>query len=189
MYKEAGVLYQIGNRDEITFVDEGWAEFAASNKSVTLTSEKVVGRVLWDFIADDATIQIYGDMVRRARAGHKVEFKFRCDSPYSRRLMKMTIRPLEDEGVEFKTETLSTTERGVQLVLDRDSERSCDFIRKCGWCNKFNVGGEDWRELEEATKKLGFFENGHSYPQLSHGICDECRETLLSKLRSRAPRG
>src|SRR5262245_14710670 len=100
MNYDGDVVYEINNRDEIIFVNEGWVQFALANQGTHLIPEKIIHRPLWDFITDSSTCQIYKDIVGRVRAGRQTRFDFRCDSPTFRRFMEMTITAQESVAVK-----------------------------------------------------------------------------------------
>jgi hypothetical protein len=94
--------------------------------------------------------------------------------------MEMEMGPAEASAVQFRSRTVSVTEREPQALWERRGTHSKDLLVACGWCKKVQVDG-DWEEVEDAVKKLRLFERDRS-PSLSHGICEECHRAILKTL-------
>ncbi|MBV8857630.1 MAG: hypothetical protein JOZ96_22705 [Acidobacteria bacterium] len=186
------LIYRLNEHDQICFVGEGWARFAEENDAPGLADEKVLNLSLWDFINDLETAHLYREIVRRAREGRRVGFRFRCDSPARRRLLRMEVTAHEGGGVQFETVTLRAEQRPYQPLLDVLVPRTKELLRVCSWCKKFDVGGGTWEEVEVAVARLGLFER-EGLPRLTHGMCRPCHLSIserLSAIRSgdgRAP--
>jgi hypothetical protein len=68
--------------------------------------------------------------------------------------------------------------RGLAEIL-RDAEAGTVSIRRCAWCERFNVGGE-WLHLDA----IGTGErtiSAHLLERASHGICPDCFERELEQ--------
>ncbi len=183
MSKESDVRYVINANDEITFVGDSWNQFSAANDGDGLTGEQILGRSLWDFIADESTRQLYQQIVTRVRQGNLTQFTLRCDGPSCRRLLEMRISARPEGAVEFETRTLWSQDRTPVPLLALNTKRSTELLRICAWCNRINVGfGSDlWVEVEEATERLHLFERDR-IPELTHGICDDCMTAMTKTL-------
>jgi hypothetical protein len=176
------VSYLINNRDEIIFVNEGWSYFAVINNTFELSADSIVKRSLWDFISDSTTEYIYREILRLVRSAQSMQIKLRCDSPESRRLIELSISLQPDGDVLFNSRTIWTEARPSQSILTRDVPRNADLLIICSWCEKVNTGKENWQEVEEAVKTLDLFEV-ESLPQISHGMCGDCYQTMSLKLK------
>lgn len=172
MSEMADIVYRVNGNDQIVYVSEAWDTFAVANGGEGVRAARVLHRPLWDFITDLSTQEIYRTLMRKARAGHLVRFTFRCDAPWRRRFLEMTMLGGPDNAVEFHTRTLLEEERPVPVLLDPDAPRSDELLRSCGWCKKILVGDE-WVEVEEAVHRLRLFHR-RLVPAITHGICDEC---------------
>jgi len=181
MSYEAGVRYQINDRDEITFVDKAWVRFAQANDGAELVGHGVLGRVLWEFIDDGVTRQLYQQIVGRVRQGHQAVFKLRCDSPSCKRHLEMTIHATGADIIEFATQTLQLEDRPPMAFLGRGTPRSTELLRACSWCNRIDVGSDAWTEVEVAVERLKLFELGRM-PKITHGICATCFATMTTTL-------
>ena len=178
------ISYRINGDDEIIFVNDNWSQFALANDAPEFVAEKVLNRGLWEFITDDTTIELYRDLVAKARSAREINFNFRCDSPDARRLLRMTINLLENDSVQFDTRTIWTEKRNPQNVLQKDVPPSDDILLVCSWCKKIDVQNGDWQEIEEAISNLGLFELDN-FPQLSHGMCLACYQTITESHQNR----
>ncbi|MEO8257680.1 MAG: hypothetical protein ABI868_10095 [Acidobacteriota bacterium] len=85
MPAESDVAYTLDASDTIIAVNDAWIAFAAANDGVPLLPPAILGRSLWDFIADHTTILLYRRLFERVRAGvGPVRVTFRCDAPARR---------------------------------------------------------------------------------------------------------
>lgn len=172
MSEMADIVYKVNGNDQIVLVSEAWDSFAIANGGEGIVAARILHRPLWEFITDWSTQEIYRALMKKARAGHTVCFTFRCDAPWRRRFLEMTMLGGPDGAVEFHTRTLLEEERPVPVLLDSEAHRSDDLLRSCGWCKKIQVGTE-WVEVEEAVHRLRLFQR-RRLPAITHGICDEC---------------
>lgn len=172
------VVYGIDGEDRVVFVNRAWDEFAAGNGAANLASDGAISRSLWDFIVDDTTRQLYREILKRARAGRRSRFHFRCDSADCRRYLELDARLLDGGIVGFRVRTLALEKRAHQPLFDQERPRSQDVLRMCSWCKKIPYEGR-WIEVEEAAEKLHLFESA-ALPMLSHGICEECESRIGS---------
>ena len=105
------LLYWIDGTDHIVAVNEAWNDFAIENGAPDLTREHVLGRSLWDYIADLPTKTLYQALIERARQSRPMDFAYRCDSPTQRRLMHMTITGEADGRIRFHVPSRGATSR------------------------------------------------------------------------------
>ncbi len=171
------LIYRVDPADRICYANAQYDQFALANDGSTAHSTAVLHRLLWDFITEPTTQQLYRHALKRVRGGQTIRFVFRCDSPDCRRLMEMSVVSVGNQIVEFRTREVSRESRPPQSVLQRHVRRSNAFLRMCAWCNAVDVDGH-WVEIEQATRQLGLLEQPHP-PALTHGICDPC----LAKMR------
>ncbi len=171
--------YAIDEHDHIVKVDEGYYSFAEENGWHEAGSS--LGRSLWDYVAGHELRKLQRLLVRRIRDEvGDVELPFRCDGPDVRREMNIRIvaRP-GGRAVLFAARLRSEEARDApQPLLDPTAPRAGKLLPMCGWCDRFEVGGE-WVEVEEAARRLELF-NRPELPPISHGVCPECNELLLA---------
>ena len=179
---DSKVVYSVDASDTIIRVNEAWTTFASANKGEALLPPGIVGRVLWDYISDDATRQIYRRLLARVREGAgPVQFAFRCDSPGLRRLLEMNIVLDSNGEITFIVEPLVVEDREPVTLLDTDASRTRSIVRMCAWCKRLPGFDGRWLEVEEGLSTLGVFSSG-PMPTISHGICPECSTALTRSL-------
>ncbi|RMF02291.1 MAG: hypothetical protein D6768_08605 [Chloroflexi bacterium] len=175
-------VYQIDGNDKITFVDEAWLLFARQNDAPELTRETVLGHILWKFIGDATTVEIYKRLLNRVRATQlPVTVPFRCDSSTRCRYMEMEMVSLGNGVVQFNSRILTLEERAEVKLLSSRIDRSAEVVNMCSWCKKIKTAPGCWVEVEEATREMNLFHTIFP-PMISHGICPDCLESLQSQL-------
>jgi len=171
--------YAIDDQDRLIKVDAGYYRFAEENGWSEAGAS--LGRSLWDFVAGHDVRRLQRLLLRRVRDElREVQLPFRCDGPDVRR--EMDIRIVADHSgrvVMFSAKLNSEDEREEpQPLLDADLPRGSDLLQMCAWCDRFQVEGK-WVEVEEAAKRLELFRRSEM-PEIDHGICPSCNETLLA---------
>jgi hypothetical protein len=176
------IRYRIDAQDRLYEVNEDWRVFAAENDPLRNERPGIMGRSLWSCIADPTVQELYRQMLKAARLGRLVRFKYRCDAPSFRRLFEMRIMGAKDGAVEFASDLLDEEARPPVSLLDVRQPRNSDFVRICSWCQRMAVG-KTWLPIEEGVKALGPMEHD-TLPGLTHGICEECRDKVLAGFHS-----
>lgn len=176
--------YAIDATDAIDAVSPEWLTFATRNDAPHLTERSVIGRSLFDFITDPTTAQIYRVAIQRVRdGGGAITVPFRCDGPHCRRFMELYISARADGGVRFESRLLRGEFRPTVMLLDATLEHGGDLLKMCSWCKRLAVEGT-WMDVEKAITRLGLFDD-HRVPELSHGICPQCRERLTNQVQKK----
>lgn len=175
--------YRIDAEDRVIRVNEAWREFAEANEGDDVVAEKVIGRSLWDFVSGEGIAELYWQMIQRARAGHPVEFTYRCDAPEWRRLFRMTVRAHEHGEVEFRSVLEWEEPRPKVRLLDCHQVRDERWTRVCSWCQQVAMADDTWVPVEEAVARLDLLA-AESMPKLTHGICPTCRAGMMTKLQA-----
>ncbi|MEM7167483.1 MAG: hypothetical protein AAF581_18635 [Planctomycetota bacterium] len=174
------VEYSVDRNDCVRSVGAAWFEFACGNKAQNLTSEAVVGRPLWDFIANDQVRHIYQILLDRVRSLREtLVVPFRCDGPDVRRFMELQLTPVTNEGVRLEARLVREERREFIRLLGADPHRSDEFVTICSWCKKVQHDGR-WLDLEAAVARQGLFV-ANELPQLTHGICEQCTQQFKSE--------
>lgn len=171
------VIYRVDARGCLTFVNEGWNQFARLNDTPELAGPAVLGRRVADFIAGPETRHIVESLIRRAMTGVDIVLPYRCDSAVLRRRMSLSITRRGTE-VEFRSRLIDVQLRPAVPVLDPLQPRSSALLTVCGWCNRGKVGGR-WAEIEEVVAELRLLET--AVPRLTHGLCGDCQARLLQE--------
>lgn len=168
------VSYRVDREDRIVEVNGAWCEFAAANRGEALLPPTILGRVLWEMIADPGTRHLYQTLVERVRTlGRIAEFPFRCDAPAERRWYRMQLEPGTDGSVSFRTALIRSEARQPIILLDPGAPRSEELIRMCAWCVRVASAKGQWQDLESAVRERAVLE-ALPVPRVSHGICETC---------------
>jgi hypothetical protein len=166
--------YRVDADDLLVWVDSWWLAFARENGAADLTADRVLGRSLWEFIADAGTRELYKEIHSRIRAtGRASLLPFRCDSPKVCRHMRLTISQDGDGQLLYESVLLRVEPRRDFRFLDRDCPRSDAFLTMCSCCKRSLIESAGWLEVEEVAVRLGLFERPRG-PQLRHTICPSC---------------
>ena len=180
--KKRTFIYRIDKNDRIIYVDEEWLSFARENHAETLIPEYLYSKTMWELIAGDDSVLLYQHIFEKVRSTKQdIEIPFRCDSPTCRRYMTLVISAQKDGALEILSQLEREEPRDYVSFFDVNIERSEEFTRVCSWCKKVALSDYDWREIEEAVNILELFSKFPS-PQITHGICTECRELFFKDL-------
>jgi hypothetical protein len=183
----ADVLYHLNARDELVFVNQGWSDFAEANGAKAMQPMLVLRRSLWDFISDRTTKHIYRALFQRIREqAETIRLSFRCDSPAERRLLDLEMTALPAGGIQLQVHQIATSFREPMSLLDPSQPRSEELIRVCSWCKRVGMADELWLDVEDAVTGLGLFVD-QLPPDLTHGICPDCRRGLDGRIRAATP--
>ena len=178
----ADVAYSLDGDDRIVFVNAAWTAFAEANDGSHLLPPQILGRSLWEFIADSSTRQIYQITYRRVRAGAgPVTFPFRCDSPGMRRFLEMAITARPQARLDVRVRTLRLEARAPVSLLHPAAPRSSAVLRMCAWCKRIPDERGVWLEVEAALSELRLMA-ADPLPAISHGMCEECHASMLASV-------
>ena len=179
MPDEDGLRYRIDRDYMIVSVAGNWNTFAVENEGAELAGDTVIGRRLWEFITDPSTREIYRQLVKREFEGRPVEFDIRCDAPDTRRCAQVSIAQSDDGNVEFEITTTKIEPRPQQELIRRGNFSPTGLITSCSWCNRIKTARNEWMEIEDAIKKLHFFEL-ECMPTITHGTCPDCSKLMTA---------
>lgn len=184
MYDTQCIKYRIDSEDRLVSIEGIWDDFASSNQAGDLTRDKVLNRSLFDFITGMSARHVTEELLHGVRSrGRAVNIPFRCDSPALRRFMQMLITPLEDGGIEISSCIVREEPRDAITLLDRDTDRSNQFVTICSWCKDVEISDNKWLPVEDAIRVLDFFAD-EKQPQLTHGMCPTCHQAMLEQLKN-----
>jgi hypothetical protein len=178
---ESSINYIIDASDRLISVNDAWLSFTCNNDGGLLTREAVLNQSLWDFIVNEEAVNLYIIILEKVRAGKVIRFKFRCDSPQSRRFMEMEISLLGNAFVQFKSQVMREESREVVNLLDVKASRTQEFLTICSWCNRLKTLDERWIEIEEIIVERELFYKDE-VPKLTHGICIDCYENVVRSI-------
>jgi hypothetical protein len=164
--------------DVLVWVDSWWLAFARENGASELTEQFVLGRSLWDFIADAGTRELYQQIHHQLRNGRqRVLLPFRCDSPTVNRHMQMTITAEADGWLFYESVLLRAETHPKLAVLDREQPRSDALLTICGNCQTALIEPSGWLDLAEVAVRLHLLESDKA-PRLRHVTCPACADRL-----------
>lgn len=177
------VSYTLDADDRITTVGGDWDKFAQENDGLDAMADRVIGRLLFDFIHGDEVRSLYRILINRVREHQKpAEFHFRCDAPTCKRDMELRLEPLSHGAVGIDSVLIDETEREPEIsLLNRRADRTDEFIRICCICAKVKSMTGEWVDIEEEVNRRRLFVE-LTLPQLSHGICPDCYKAQCEKL-------
>lgn len=177
------VVYRIDRDDKLRYVSPSWDAFALENWGDNHLSHRVLGQSLWDLMSDLTVRSIYYPIVKLARAGRHVSFRFRCDSMHMQRFMLMDVRA-QGELVEFVSYTLETRPcaRCAIPQAERVAKPGDAAVRLCSWCSRAAGPDGQWRPLDEALSDGTWF-SVTPFPKVTHTICEPCAERMLKLVR------
>ncbi|OGP21927.1 MAG: hypothetical protein A2054_04455 [Deltaproteobacteria bacterium GWA2_55_10] len=174
------VEYRIDRSDIFIDLNDYWTVFAVENKAPELTPDAVLDRPLWDFIKDRETRHLYRLILMEARYSlSTLKFPFRCDSPGLRRFHEMEVTSSADGSVRFRCTTLRTEARSPAMLLDRDADRSGEYVTICSWCRRVRMPEGDWAEIDEAVMMLDLL-GSQRPPGITHGICPDDHKIVMN---------
>jgi hypothetical protein len=166
--------YRLDADDVIEFVDRWWLAFASENNAGELKEPAVLGRKVWDFIADDPTEELYREIHERVRTlGKPIEVPFRCDSPTLQRFMQLTISKLDEGRLMYESKLLKTKVQGRLSALDPAKEKSEAVLTMCSFCKRALMEPSGWLELENISLKLRLYDQ-QKVPALRYTVCPDC---------------
>jgi hypothetical protein len=166
--------YRVDSSDALVWVDSWWLAFARENGATELTENRVLGRNLWDFVADAETRKLYQAIHDRVRhSGRPAVLPFRCDSPTINRHMRLTITRGRNGDLHYESVLLHVELRRRLGLLARDHPRSEAFLTLCSCCKKAMIEPTGWLELAEVVVRLRLLER-ERVPRLRHVVCPDC---------------
>jgi hypothetical protein len=176
--------YSVDSCDTITSVSDEWLNFARENNTWELSEGKVVGKNLWSFVGNHETTTMYQIILNNIRTHQReVSLDFRCDSPTSRRTMRLKIFPGNEGAVHFQSLLLDEEKRKYVPLLDSRVGRASSFVIMCSWCNSVQTGEDQWEEIEDAVNRLALAYSP-VLPKLAHGICPECLNRIRNEVQN-----
>ena len=175
------LIYRIDAGGRINFVNAAWSEFARNNHGESVLPEHVLGHPLLDSISDGTVRELYVGMIKRARVGRPIRFRFRCDAPDRRRVFEMDIHLIDGREVEFHSTLIHEEVRPAVAVLESGRIRDERMLRVCSWCQQVAMPDGSWVPVEEAVATLHLLE-GETVPRITHGICLQCLDVMKTAM-------
>lgn len=190
-----GVAYVLAVDATILAVGRpSWMDFAAANGADGLTPEQVVGRPLFAMISgaevEAAQRQLHRWVV--SDASYEINYDYRCDGPEKERVMRMSIRPIQDRGsvvaVLYQSQILREVLRVPMPLFSTDLNIAFAptmapdrIVTLCSYCHDvvWPVGAP--RETRNWIKPEEYYRLGGSNDvAVSHGICPPCYARVVA---------
>lgn len=173
---EAGweVEFVLDTENGIARVGGAWDEFALDNDAPDLCGQAVTGKSLLDFVSGKVTRAYLLRLIDRVCAGGEpIELDYRCDSPETRRFMRMRISEQQDGGLRFQHRLLRAEPREVAVHFYRPAERIRGCYVRCSMCNLIQVG-DAWGEAESLLPAREL----RKAVAVIYGICQVCMQKV-----------
>ena len=116
---EEGTILDIGG-DWQAFIDKGGVEDPQS-----MADYNMVGKNLFDFIANETVRDMYRELHRKAMNGQKCEFEYRCDGPDVARVAKLELKAGE-LGICYTSTILNEVPHNTEVLFQ-------SIVRKICW--------------------------------------------------------
>ena len=165
--------YRLNEKDVIESVDDRWLAFARENGACRLNRASVVGRPIWDFIADDPTRALYGEIHQYVRCtGKSTVVPFRCDSPTLKRYMELTISKFDGQ-LQYESKLTRVAAHRRMSMYDPTKERSSESLTMCSMCKRSLIEPAGWQEMEDISLRLRLHDQ-ETVPDLNYTVCPHC---------------
>jgi hypothetical protein len=163
--------YELDARDRLIAVDPAWDEFALANDGAQAHSAAVLGRLLRDFLTDDATLMFVEALLQAARLTLRPRtVAYRCDGPGQMRRYRMTATPLDNGHVRVEHE-LQGSEARAPTPRYRFA-RAATWMR-CSQCLALREIGHPWIPADLLPPHLLAVRER----DVSYGVCGDCLRT------------
>jgi len=180
------LYYDIDKHNLIIHIGGDW-ENAANMADVQqeLNPDKVIGRLVFDFICSDSTRMYYDAVFKLCRLKQsQATLDYRCDSPTHKRFMQLTLFPLKDFGIRLQHDLVREEpfDHTLDVKENLDYTPSQQVIitpnKRCSICNRLQLAGETvWVYPEELVEKQPLS------LKVIHTICSECKNINWKKDR------
>ena len=171
--------YRVDQHDRIAWVNSWWLAFAQENGAGQLTEQQVIGRLLWDFIADDETCKLYRSLHGRLRGRDEtVVIPFRCDSPTLQRQMRLKVSGNSgDNSLTYEGDVVQAKPREYLAVLDSSKPRTLPCLWMCSCCKHVLLEPQGWLEVKDLSDRLQLNRRDR-LPRCRQTLCPHCRKVL-----------
>jgi len=179
--QELVVEYILDEHDRILSFNDGFRVFAQENDACSLLP-KVVGSELWNHIAGLEIREMYRLLLDQVRLkGRSIRIPYRCDAPWMLRDLELELEPLPGGLVRIRSRTRRLELRQALALLDPRTERDpTRLLIVCSWCKRIQDGSA-WVE-PDAYLQTHRLLTAQVLPQISHGMCRDCRTRVFAAL-------
>ena len=176
-------VYTIDVDDRLALLNPAALELFSGTASCSPAA--LLGRSIWDFIAETQIRQLWQVLYARVRAaGAPVFVPMRADTPSLRRLIDLELHPLADRSIQHICECVWTEARPAIALLDPAYPRDERSLLSCAWCRRIQVRFGVWEEIEQAQRSLQI-EAVETLPLLKPAVCASCKQSVLKTFPAR----
>lgn len=164
--------YVLDARDRVIGIAGDWDVFAMENGGADSVAGKVLGRRLWEFVADQGTVSYLATIFHACRqTAMPFATTYRCDTPDEVMPFRMTVTPVEGGVLDIGHQFLSShpMERPDNIAALRER---LDLVR-CSMCCRYRLD-EVWVDA--------FLMPDCTFTPESHTMCPDCRAAAGKKL-------
>lgn len=167
------IEYLLDQSNVIVAIEGAWNAFAEHNAGKGLDDESVLGQPLLDFISGKATKQYWLAVFSQVRqANSPVSVDYRCDAPFARRFMRMTLTPQANGALRIRSQLLQENPLPQPVLISRSEQRSQLSRVRCSLCNRISQQGA-WFEAEQLSRLNACFTW-----QVTYGVCPDCQDVF-----------
>lgn len=170
--------YRVDESDRIVGVCHSWLAFARENGAPELTTNRVTGRSLWDFVACNQLTCLYQAIHREVRrSGKPAVLPMDCDSPSLKRTMQITIRREACNHLVYEATLLRIQPHDHFEIINSDRAHSDAMLTLCSVCKRGLLETDGWLEVADLGTRLSLF-RAKELPGLRHSLCPDCAKQL-----------
>lgn len=167
------IYYVVDEQGTILDIGGDWQEFidkTGVEDSQKMADFNMIGKNLFDFIANETVRDLYRELHRKALDGEVCKFSYRCDGPDVARMARMELAP-NSIGVKYTSTILEEAPHEIVGPISMNREKNL-LVRMCSICKKTQIPerGDEWFPMEEYLKRL------HIPHSLSQSVCPECTQ-------------
>ena len=189
------ISYWVDSNYIIRKVDINWDnQMGPDSWSIRASSKAILGKPLFEFIADDVTRMFVGAILDSVRVLPRTLTRpYRCDSPDAKRFMQMTVSP-EANGLIKVSHELIRSEPLAQEILFKTVQGSNGRVRgvlpslnishferpykwiRCSLCNRLqDPDNKHWQEVDQLQSTMRL--NDQPIPVI-YGVCPNCIDSM-----------
>ncbi|MEX1146805.1 MAG: hypothetical protein WEB93_00340 [Sphingomonadales bacterium] len=176
-----------------------WNEFRIGNGGTALDPENAQGSTVTRYFSAGIVRDTYQQLFKKVLGGVRghVAIEYRCDSPDTRRQMRLSVTPVREAGtithILYQSTLLSENMRPPLFLFSAPSVNSVSEISDafektigiCSICSKVKQPNATSHEDEWIEAQEYYHHGGSDDVVLSHGFCPPCYDRLMAEI----PRG
>ena len=181
--------YWLDDDNIIRRVNDHWDQAMDSqNWSDRASANRIVGKLLSEFICDDVTRMYVATMIESVRVIPHTSFRpYRCDTPDMKRFMQMIITPEDNGWIRISHELLRieplekpvtfSTVTEFSPLRQYKNNQTIHFVR-CSICNRLQRYGNRDNTWYEADSLIARSHALSESLKVIYGVCLDCPDKL-----------